>query len=116
MSIKRREPDYLDELIRDGIDNDPGFAEGWAPYAMVGQLVGERTRLGLSQRAVAERMGVAQPVIARLENNPEGVALARILAYAKAIGAEIVVKPSVEKPKKAAGRGRPGGRPSKAAA
>lgn len=108
--MARREPDYLDELIQQSIDHDPGFAEGWAPYAIVGRLIDERTRLGLSQREVAERMGIAQPVVARLENSPEGVALARILAYAKAIGAEIVVKPSKEKPKRASvGRGRPVG-------
>ena len=115
--MKGEEPDYVDELIRLSIENEPGFADAWAPYAHVGRLIDERRRLGLSQREVAERMGVGQPVVARMENNPEGVAFARILAYARALGVELVMKPSKQKPKgDSAKRGRPVGSPKRVAA
>ena len=92
------QPDGLEALIQESIENDPGFADVWSPYAYMISLSDERVRLGLSQHEVAQRMGVSQPIVARMEANPSGVAFARILSYARAIGAEIVVKPSRAKP------------------
>lgn len=96
------EPSYLDELIQASIDEDPGFADAWAPFEFVARLMDERARLGLSQRDVAGRMGVSPAVVARIENNPGSVSLARILAYAKAVGVSLVMKPSHASPLRAA--------------
>ncbi len=93
------EKDYLQERIAHDLKDDSGFAEIWAPYALMGGLIGERNRLGLTQRELATRLGISQPAVARMENSPDGVALARILAYAKALGVELVMKPSEERPK-----------------
>jgi DNA-binding XRE family transcriptional regulator len=77
-------PDGLALLIQDSLDNDPGFADVWAPLALLSQLIDERIRLGLSQGEVAERMGLARSAVAKLERDPDGVAFSRILAYARA--------------------------------
>jgi DNA-binding XRE family transcriptional regulator len=100
--------DGLALLIQDSLDNDPGFADVWAPLALLSKLIDERIRLGLSQAKVACRMGIARSAVAKLENDPDGVAFARILSYARAIGVELVPRPSTTKPNAArTGRGRP---------
>lgn len=99
-----KQPDYLDHLIQEAKESRPGFASIWEPNAHMLALSTERARLGLSQAEVAARMGVDRTIVTRMENDPAGVAFARILAYAQAIGAEIVVKPSRQKPKNAISR------------
>ena len=100
--------DGLTLLIQDSLDNDPGFADVWAPLALLSKLIDERIRLGLSQAEVANRMGVARSAVAKLENDPDGVAFARILSYSRALGVELVPKPSRKKPKAVrVGPGRP---------
>lgn len=102
------EADGLKTVIQASIESDPGFADIWSPYAYMITLSDERVRLGLSQCDVAQRMGVSQPIVARMEANPSGVSFARVLSYARAIGAGFVVKPSRAKPKPNAKRlGRP---------
>ncbi|MGV3615081.1 MAG: helix-turn-helix domain-containing protein [Fimbriimonas sp.] len=91
--------DYLQERIAHDVANDPGFAEVWAPCALMIKLVDERIRLGLTQAEMASRMGVTQAAVARMENNPPGVSFARILAYTHALGADLAVIPSAAAPK-----------------
>ncbi len=106
--VLRNSEDGLDLLIQDSLDNDPGFADVWAPLALLSKLIDERIRLGLSQAEVANRMGVARSAVAKLENDPDGVAFARILSYSRALGVELVPKPSRKKPKAVrVGPGRP---------
>ncbi len=90
---------YLDHLIQDATETRPGFAELWEPNAHMLKLSEERSRLGLSQAEVAFRMGVGRTAVVRMENDPSGVAFARILAYARALGVELILKPSKQKPK-----------------
>lgn len=92
-------PDGLALLIQESLDNDPGFADVWAPLALLSQLIDERVRVGLSQAEVAERMGVARSAVAKPETDPEGVAFFRILSYARALGVELVTRRSEEAPK-----------------
>lgn len=53
------------------------------------QLVGHRTRRGISQEAIAERMGTAQPAIARLEAGLSDPRLSTIERYAAALDADV---------------------------
>jgi len=102
------EKDYLNELIEANCAKDADFARAWLPHALMLDLSSERVRLGLSQQDVAARMGVTRPYVARMENSPEGVSLAKIARYAEAIGATLKVVPGDGTPKTApAGRGRP---------
>ncbi|MHB8636523.1 MAG: helix-turn-helix domain-containing protein [Fimbriimonadaceae bacterium] len=108
MATKESGADGLALLIQDSLDNDPGFADLWAPLALLSKLIDERIRLGLSQAEVAKRMSIARSAVAKLENDPDGVAFSRILSYARALGVELVPVASGRKPKATkAGRGRP---------
>ena len=59
--------EYLDEQMQ-----DPQFRAEYealdAEYALIRQLIALRIRRGLSQRQLAERAGMKQPSIARLES------------------------------------------------
>ncbi len=59
------------------------------------ELALRRKQMGLTQQQVADRMGVARPRVAEIERRPDGIAFARILDYARALGAsfQLVLKP-----------------------
>lgn len=75
----------------------PGFArayEALAPeYALVDQLLAARARAGLSQDAVAARMGTTKSAVSRLESARKHVpSLDTLRRYARAVGCEVQVK------------------------
>lgn len=91
--MENREPDYLDHLIQISHEDRPGFSELWEPVGQMLALGEARVRIGLSQQDVADRMGIDRAAVSRMETNPGRVAFERILRYAHAVGAEIVIKP-----------------------
>lgn len=68
----------------------PGFREAFDqqfPYANVAlAVVSLRERHGLTQRALAERIGAPQPVIARLESGRHPVEIKLLARIAAAVG------------------------------
>ncbi len=74
-----------------------GFAEAYAAlqleYQVAGQLLKARSRAGLTQDAVAERIGTTKSAISRLEaagkNTPS---LSTLKRYASAVGCELQVR------------------------
>ena len=68
----------------------PGFREAYAeqfPYANVAlAVVALRARHDLTQRALAERVGTPQPVIARLESGRHPVEIKLLSRIATAVG------------------------------
>lgn len=83
--------DYLDELIEYSKEHDPLFAPVWRATELVDSLAQRREALGLSQQEVADRMGVARARVSEIENHPDRVSFARILAYAASVDAELSV-------------------------
>jgi len=74
-----------------------GFAEAYdalaLEYEVVGQLLKARARAGLTQDAVAERMGTTKSAISRLESaGKHAPSLATLKRYASAVGCELQVK------------------------
>lgn len=61
-------------------------------FAIARELIGARTRAGLSQAEVAERMGTSQSTIARLESGRTRPSLRTLDRYANATGTRAVVK------------------------
>lgn len=75
----------------------PGFTEAYAEleieYALVSQMLRARAKAGLTQDAVAERMGTTKSAISRLEAaGRHAPSLATLKKYAAAVGCELQVK------------------------
>jgi len=66
--------------------------EAQAPeYALARELIAARARAGLTQAAVAQRMGTTQGAVARLEGGKATPSLRSAQRYAQAVGARAVV-------------------------
>lgn len=62
-------------------------------YQVVGQMLKARARAGLTQDAVAARMGTTKSAISRLESASKHTpSLATLKRYASAVGCELQVK------------------------
>jgi DNA-binding XRE family transcriptional regulator len=74
-----------------------GFSEAYdalaLEYQLAGQMLKARSRAGLTQDAVAERMGTTKSAISRLESaGKHAPSLATLKRYAQAVGCELQVK------------------------
>lgn len=74
-----------------------GFTEAYnaleLEYQVAGQMLRARSRAGLTQDAVAERMGTTKSAISRLESaGKHAPSLATLKRYARAVGCELQVK------------------------
>ena len=75
----------------------PGFTEEYdslqLEYALAGQMLKARTKAGMTQDAVAERMGTTRSAISRLEAaGRHAPSLATLKRYAAAVGCDLQVK------------------------
>jgi DNA-binding XRE family transcriptional regulator len=74
-----------------------GFVEAYdalaLEYQVANQMLKARARAGLTQDAVAERMGTTKSAISRLESaGKHAPSLATLKRYAQAVGCELQVK------------------------
>jgi predicted transcriptional regulator len=60
-------------------------------FEMARELIAARSRAGLTQGEVAERMGTTQSVIARLESGRRTPSMRTVQRYAQVVGARAVV-------------------------
>lgn len=68
----------------------PGFRQiAQRRQELIGELVAARRARGLSQTAVAARMGTSQSVVARFESGDRDVRLSSLERYASAVGARL---------------------------
>lgn len=56
-------------------------------FSMARELIAARSRAGLTQGEVAQRMGTTQSVIARLEGGRRAPSMRSVQRYAQAVGA-----------------------------
>lgn len=87
--------DHKSFLARAG--GKPGFRAAYEAleleYSVVDQLLKARTRAGLTQDVVAERMGTTKSAISRLESAGKHTpSLGTLRRYAQAVGCELQVK------------------------
>ena len=67
--------------------------EAQAPeFDMARELIAARSRAGLTQSDVAQRMGTTQSVIARLEGGKGVPSMRTVQRYAQAVGGRAVVR------------------------
>lgn len=74
-----------------------GFAEEYdslqLEYELAGQMLKARTKAGMTQDAVAERMGTTKSAISRLEGaGRHAPSLATLKKYAAAVGCDLQLK------------------------
>ncbi len=74
-----------------------GFDEAYdalaLEYQVAGQMLKARSRAGLTQDAVAERMGTTKSAVSRLESaGKHAPSLATLKRYASAVGCELQVR------------------------
>jgi DNA-binding XRE family transcriptional regulator len=74
-----------------------GFIEAYdalaLEYQVANQMLKARSRAGLTQDAVAERMGTTKSAVSRLESaGKHAPSLATLKRYAKAVGCELQVR------------------------
>lgn len=60
-------------------------------YAAIDALIAARQRSGVTQTELARRMGVRQPVVARLESGENSPKIDTLAEAAEALGYELVV-------------------------
>lgn len=72
------------------------YEGGNAEFALLRQMLRARSRAGLTQAQVAERMGTKAPAVTRLESSlgsgEHSPSLATLRRYAKAVGCELKVR------------------------
>ena len=62
-------------------------------YAVAGEMLAARARAGLTQEAVATRMGTSKSTVSRLESaGKHAPSLASLKRYAKAVGCTIEIR------------------------
>jgi ribosome-binding protein aMBF1 (putative translation factor) len=88
----------MDEAESPDLPLLPGFREmalrrmAAERATLVRDLVAQRQAAGLSQTAVAARMGTSQSAVARLESGASDVRASTLERYAAAVGGEITWK------------------------
>lgn len=78
------------ELLTDP-DTRAEYAAQADEFEMARELIAARSRAGLTQGEVAERMGTTQSVVARLESGRRAPSMRTVQRYAQAVGARAVV-------------------------
>lgn len=75
----------------------PGFKEAYRgledKYSLAGELLRARSKAGLTQEAVAERMGTTKSAVSRLEAAGKvSPSVTTLMKYAQAVGCEVKIK------------------------
>ncbi len=83
------------EAIKTELLSNPAVSQAYAAqtpaFEMARELISARSRAGLTQGEVAERMGTTQSVVARLESVRRTPSMRTVQRYAQAVGARAVV-------------------------
>jgi transcriptional regulator with XRE-family HTH domain len=92
-------------LVAEQQTADPAFREEWESKAfaraVAAQVIGYRADQGLSQRALAERLGVRQPQVVRIESGEHSPELDTLMRLAHVLGIEFTldIVPAEREPK-----------------
>jgi transcriptional regulator with XRE-family HTH domain len=75
---------------------EPGFKKGYdaleEEFSLASQLIEARSRAGLTQAEVAQRMGTSQSSVASLESGAAKPSLSTLRRYANATGTTVKIK------------------------
>jgi DNA-binding XRE family transcriptional regulator len=96
MATRRKSNDVsFGELVGEELNSDDDFRREWLRLAPARQfavmLIGHRADHGLSQRALAEKLGVSQPRVAKMESGEQNPDFDTIVATVERLGTEFVL-------------------------
>ena len=93
--MKLSEMKTNDELIAEQLSTDPAFRAEWERTALARAvavaIVRYRAEHGLSQRELAERLGVKQPQVARLELGEVNPSMDTLMRISGQLGIEFTI-------------------------
>jgi transcriptional regulator with XRE-family HTH domain len=73
--------------------SDEAYEELEAEYALTHELLAARTRAGMTQEQVAERMGTTKSAVSRLEaGRSHSPSVSTLERYARAVGCEVEIR------------------------
>jgi DNA-binding XRE family transcriptional regulator len=82
------------EKLKEQSMQDPAFKEAYealeGEFNVASELIRARASAGLTQAQVAQRMGTKQSAVSQIEGG-RNISLARLRAYAKAVGREVEI-------------------------
>ena len=84
-------PRTIKAELLDDTDTRAEYDAMASEFSMTRELIAARSRAGLTQGEVAQRMGTTQSVIARLEGGGRMPSIRTVQRYAQAVGARAVV-------------------------
>jgi ribosome-binding protein aMBF1 (putative translation factor) len=110
--MARRSRDFLDELIEEGVREDPRFsamvAAAYEQRVLGERLGARRRRLGLSEVEVAQQMHSTQRIISKIEHGGD-VNVSTLRRYAAVLGLAVRMTTRVEPPVQSRGSSRAAG-------
>jgi ribosome-binding protein aMBF1 (putative translation factor) len=84
-----------EEVLAAHLDADPEYRREWERTALARavavKVIAYRAEHGLSQTALARRLGMSQPAIARLEGSEHNPTFPTLLRLSEALGIEFVI-------------------------
>jgi len=82
-------------IVAEEINRDPEFQAEWERTALArlvaAELIGYRADYGLSQRALAERVGCSQPFVAKLESGEHNPEIGTLVNLSSSLGIEFMI-------------------------
>ena len=80
--------EYHEQQMRDNPENKAAYDALEQEFAIANALIQARSEAGMTQKDVAEKLGVSQPAVARMESG-KNISIKAIARYAKAVGRPI---------------------------
>jgi DNA-binding XRE family transcriptional regulator len=95
LDVKLSDLPTHEDVLAGHLDADPEYRREWARTALARavavMVIGHRTEHGLSQTALAKRLGMSQPAVARLESGAHNPAFPVLLRICAALGIELMI-------------------------
>ena len=79
---------HQEEKMRDNPEYKAAYDALEQEFAIANALIQARSEAGMTQKDVAEKLGVSQPAVARMESG-KNISIKAIARYAKAVGRPI---------------------------
>lgn len=101
-----------EDVLAGHLDADPDYRREWERTALARavavKVIAYRAEHGLSQTALAKRLGMSQPAVARLESGEHNPTFPMLLRISDALGIELAIDivPSGQEPQLIGSRAR----------